>query len=230
MPKDSAVPKDTVSKDDAARSKDAAPPKDTVPLKDAAQSKGAAPSKDTVLSKDTGLMTGTALMTGPVLSRPPGSSPAEVTTRWMLLLLTGLAGAAVGAIGSFGHRATETWLGVGWPSGLALCFGGLIGLLLGVGELLVAGVPDSWRPTRLPALGWASAGWLLALLWITYLGPPPSFARKGDVVLANDGKSLAYLLGGMLLVTIAVYRAWVATLAARLGSRPGAPGSGHSKG
>ena len=166
----------------------------------------------------------------PATTRPPGSSPAETASRWALNLSAAAAGVTVGTVGSFGHRTTDTWLGVGWPTGLALCFGGLIGLLLGIGELLGAGAADSWRPTRLSALGWASAGWLLALLWFTYLGPPLSFARKGDVVLANDAKSVAYLLGGKALITIAVYRAWVATLSARLANRPGATGSSNSEG
>ncbi len=192
--------------------------------KDAAQSEDAMPSEDTAPSTSAAQSANTAQPTRTV--RAPGSSPAERAPRWALLALAFAAGAAVGAVGSFGHRASETWLGVNWPTGLALCFGGLIGLLLGLGELLAAAAADSWRPTRLSALGCASAGWLLALLWITYLGPPPSFARKGDVVLANDGKSLLYLLGGMLLITVAVYRAWVATLAARLASRPGS----HPKG
>jgi hypothetical protein len=207
QPKDAAVSKnDVVSKNDAVS-------KDDVPSGDA--------SKNSDVSKS---------LASDVLERAPGSAPAERVSRGVFLLIAAASGAAVGTIGSFGHRTTDTWLGVSWPIGLALCFGGLIGLLLGIGELLVAGAPDSWRPTRLSALGCASAGWLLALLWITYLGPPPSFARKGDVVLANDGKSLGYLLGGMFVITVTVYRAWVATLSARLANRPGAPGSGHSNG
>jgi hypothetical protein len=162
--------------------------------------------------------------------RPPGSAVYEKASRWALLLLAVAFGAAVGTLGSFGHRESATWLGVSWPTGLVLGFCGLIGLLLGLGELLGAGVPASWRPSRLSALGWASTGWLLALLWLTYLGPPPSLARKGDVVLANDWKSLAYLLGGMAVVTAAVYRAWVAALSARLAGRTGAPGGVHPKG
>lgn len=192
------------------------PPKSTAPPKDE-------PSKD-ASSKNT------ASRYAAAAARPPGTAPAERASRWTLLLLAFAAGVAVGAIGSFGHRTSNTWLGVSWPVGLALCLGGLVGLLLGISELLTAGAADSWRPTRLSALGCASAGWLLALLWITYLGPPASsFARKGDVILANDGKSLLYLLGGMLLITVAVYRAWVATLAARLGNRPGAPRTANSK-
>ena len=164
------------------------------------------------------------------MTRSPGSSPAERVSRGVLLLIAFAAGVAVGTVGSFGHRTTDSWLGVSWPVGLLLCLCGLIGLLLGIGELLVAGAPDSWRPTRLSALACASAGWLIALLWITYLGPPTSFARKGDVILANDARSLLYLLIGMFAITVMVYRAWVATLSARLAKRPGAPGSGHSKG
>jgi hypothetical protein len=34
----------------------------------------------------------------------------------------------------------------------------------------------------------------------------------------------------MFVITVTVYRAWVATLSARLANRPGAPGSGHPKG
>ena len=204
QPKDAHVSNDAVSKD--------AVPADVVPTGDASSGDAwKTPASD-------------------ALARVPGSSPVERVSRGVLLLIAAAAGAAVGAAGSFGHRTTDTWLGVGWPVGLALCFAGLIGLLLGIGELLAPGAPDSWRPTRLSALGCASAGWLLALLWLTYLGPPPSFARKGDVVLANDGKSLAYLLGGMLVITITVYRAWVATLTVRLANRSGAPGGGHSKG
>jgi hypothetical protein len=182
--------------------------------------------------KDAAPSTTGAVSTNPV-SVPvaaPGSSPVERVSRVILLLLALAAGGAVGTFGSFAHRTTSSWGGVSWPTGLVLCFCGLIGLLLGVSELLTAGAPDSWRPTRLSALSCASAGWLLALLWLTYLGPPPSFARKGDVILANDARSLTYLLGGMLVVTVAVYRAWVATLTARLASRPGAPGNGHPKG
>jgi hypothetical protein len=163
-------------------------------------------------------------------TRPSVSAVPRKLSRWALLLVAVLLGAAVGTLGSFGHRASATWLGVSWPTGLVLCFGGLIGLLLGIAGLLEAGVPGSWQPTRLSAVSWASAGWLLGLLWLTYLGPPPSFARKGDVVLANDWKSLAYLLGGMVLVTVAVYRSWVAALSARLASRTGAPGGVHPKG
>jgi len=162
---------------------------------------------------------------------PAGRGSAyEKASRWALLLVAVAFGAAVGTLGSFGHRENATWLGVSWPTGLALSFCGLVGLLLGLGELLGAGGPASWRPSRLSALGWASTGWLLALLWLTYLGPPPSLARKGDVILANDWKSMAYLLGGMVLVTAAVYRAWVATLTARLAGRTGAPGGVHPKG
>lgn len=168
----------------------------------------------------------------PVSQAPvaPGSAPRERISRWSLLLVAAALGAGVGFFGSFGHRATATLSGVSWPTGLVLCLGGLLGLLLGLGELLEAGAPRSWRPTRLSALGCASAGWLVALLWLSYFGPPPTLARKGDVILPNDWKSLAYLLGGMALVTGATYRAWAASLSARLNGRPGAPGSAHPKG
>jgi hypothetical protein len=160
----------------------------------------------------------------------PGAFGPDRAARWGLLLVAALLGLAVGVFGSLGHRAEATWLGVGWPTGLVLAFCGLAGLLLGVSELLEPGDPRSWRPTRLSALGWAAVGWLVALLWLTYLGPPPSLARKGDAVLPNDWRSVSYLLGGMLLVTVFVYRAWAASLTARLAARPGAAGGAHPKG
>lgn len=210
------------------RSEDAAVSKATVP--NGAAPKVDAASNDTVSSGDAPHGDASKSLASSATTLAPGSSPAERVSRVVLLLIAAAAGAAVGTVGSFGHRTTDTLLGVSWPVGLLLCLCGLIGLLLGISELLVAGVPDSWRPTRLPTLSCASAGWLLALLWITYLGPPTSFARKGDVVLANDARSLFYLLGGMLAITVMIYRAWVATLSARLARRPGAPGGDNSKG
>jgi hypothetical protein len=152
-----------------------------------------------------------------------GSGVAASATRWVLLLVAGGLGVVVGTIGSFAHRATATVAGVAWPTGLFFAFCGLVGLLLGLGELLAAGPATSWRPSRLAGLSCAAAGWLIALLWLTYLGPPPSAARKGDVVLANDWRSLAYLFGGMMLATAAVYRAWVANLNVRLAAHSNHP-------
>jgi hypothetical protein len=159
----------------------------------------------------------------------PGAAPFEKVSRWLLLLVAAAAGVAVGGLGSFGHRATATWLSVSWPTGLVLCFGGLIGLMLALGELS-PGAPESWLPTRLSAISCASAGWLIALIWLTYLGPPFTFARKGDVILPNDWKSITYLLGGMALIVVAAYRAWLASLNARLAQRPGGSGSVHPRG
>ncbi|HXR73507.1 DUF6113 family protein [Actinocrinis sp.] len=154
-----------------------------------------------------------------------GTTPPEKVSRWFLLLAAAAAGVVVGGLGSFGHRATAANV----PTGLVLCLGGLVGLLLGLSEL-APGAPDSWRPTRLSAVSCASAGWLLALIWLTYLGPPFTFARKGDVILPNDWKSITYLLGGMALIVTAAYRAWLASLNARLAQRPGGSGSVHPRG
>jgi hypothetical protein len=166
----------------------------------------------------------------PPAAAPAASAAAERPARWALLLAAFLLGGAVGTFGSFGHRASATVLGVAWPTGLAICLGGLVGLLLGVGELLEPGRPGSWRPSRLAALSWASVGWLLALLWLTYVGPPPSLARKGDVVLANDWKSVCYLFGGMAAVVVFTYRAWAASLTARLAQHGAAAKGVHPKG
>jgi len=154
-----------------------------------------------------------------------GTTSPEKVSRWFLLLAAAAAGVVVGGLGSFGHRATAANV----PTGLVLCLGGLVGLLLGLSEL-APGAPDSWRPTRLSAVSCASAGWLLALIWLTYLGPPFTFARKGDVILPNDWKSITYLLGGMALIVTAAYRAWLASLNARLAQRPGGSGSVHPRG
>jgi hypothetical protein len=218
-PQTSASAQDTTSATDSAARKASAATKDSAVVKDSAPTTDAAPTKPAPMNAAP-----------PRDTRPSASAALNRISRWVLLLVAVALGAGVGTLGSFGHRASATWLGASWPTGLVLCFGGLIGLLLGIGELLEAGAAGSWRPTRLAAVGWASAGWLLALLWLTYLGPPPSFAHKGDVILANDWKSMAYLLGGMVLVTVAVYRAWVAALSARLAGRTGAPGGVHPKG
>ncbi|MBS2962479.1 hypothetical protein KGA66_05440 [Actinocrinis puniceicyclus] len=157
--------------------------------------------------------------------RAPGSAARAKAVRLFLLLLAAVVGLVVGALGSFGHRADASWFGVAWPTGLLLAFGGLVGLLLGLSELLAPGEADSWRPTRLSAVSLASAGWLLALVLLTYLGPPPSFAVKGDVILPNDWKSITYLFGGMTLIIVSAYRAWLASLNARLARHPGAAGA-----
>lgn len=149
--------------------------------------------------------------------------------RWSLTLPAALLGLAVGGIGSFEHRAGVTLGGLTLPTGLLLSLGGLCGLLLGVGELtgVREGGSAGLRPSRMAALGCAAAGWLVAVVWFTYIGPPPAFAVKGDVILANDWKSTAFLFGGMVLITAAIYRAWTADLAARLAARAGG-GSGPS--
>ncbi len=165
------------------------------------------------------------------------------TARWALLLLAFALGVVVGTVGSFEHRASATLLGVAWPSGLVLALCGQAGLLLALGSLLDAAPPPGeapagpagtgapgWRPTRLSAVTWAAVGWLLALLWLTYLGPPPSTAGKGDVILANDWRSMTFLFAGMVVAAIAVFKAWAAALTARLAARPGAPERTHSKG
>jgi hypothetical protein len=137
--------------------------------------------------------------------------------RIALLVLLFAAGIAVGTVGSFLHRAEFATGSLNWPDGLALSLGGLIGLLLGLGELLpVLSAERPLLPTRLPGLGCAAAGWVIAVIWLTYIGPPFSFRNKGDVILANDWLSISYLIVGMALATYFLYRAWIATLDLKL--------------
>ena len=219
--------------DEGAAGKSAVQPKAAASAKNAAQAKStasannaraesAAPPADSAPSSALAAASGQR-------AYAPGAAPAEKASRWLFLLVAAAAGLVVGGLGSFGHRASATWLGVSWPTGLLLCFGGLIGLMLALGEL-APGAPASWRPTRLSAVSCASAGWLLALIWLTYLGPPFTFARKGDVILPNDWKSITYLLGGMALIVTVTYRAWLASLNARLAQRPGGSGGVHPRG
>ena len=142
---------------------------------------------------------------------------ADRVAHILLLVLVLAAGLAVGTVGSFLHRAEFSTGSVAWPDGLLLSLGGLVGLLLGLLELLpVATDERATLPARLPGLAAAGAGWVIAVIWLTYVGPPFSFANKGDVILANDWISMAYLIVGMALTTLFLYRAWIATLDAKL--------------
>jgi hypothetical protein len=145
------------------------------------------------------------------------SSTAQRGGRILLSLLLFAVGLAVGTVGSFLHRAEFSTGSVSWPDGLVLSLGGLIGLLLGLGELLpVLSVGQSPLPGRLAGLGSAAAGWVLAVIWLTYVGPPFSFQSKGDVILANDWRSMSFLIIGMALATYFLYRAWIKALDAKL--------------
>lgn len=145
----------------------------------------------------------------------PGT--ADGVARIALLVLLFAGGLAVGTVGSFYHRTEFSTGSLAWPDGLLLSLGGLVGLLLGLTELLpVAHAARATVPARLPGLGAAGAGWVIAVIWLTYVGPPFSFASKGDVILANDWISMAYLILGMALTTLFLYRAWIATLDAKL--------------
>ncbi len=152
----------------------------------------------------------------PSPARSPGAARAARIAQLVLCLLAGLA---VGTVGSFLHRAGLGGAneGGGFPDGLLLSLGGLTGLLLGLGELTrPAPEPGSPFPGRLGALGAAAAGWVIAVIWLTYVGPPFSLHAKGDVVLANDWLSMTYLIAGMALATAFLYKAWIATLDVRM--------------
>lgn len=137
--------------------------------------------------------------------------------RWGLTVLFLLAGLVVGLIGSFCHRDQAVLFGRSWPVGLVYAFAGQIGMFLALAEL--PGLTRGWRPGRLGAVGAGAVGWVLAVIWATYLGAPPHFALKGDVILANDWISITYLIGGMVLATAAVYRAWLGVLELKLAER-----------
>jgi hypothetical protein len=163
--------------------------------------------------------------TPPPAARPPAGLPepaphAAQIPRALLLVLCLLVGLAVGTVGSFLHRAGFGGAdgGAGFPDGLLLSLGALAGLLLGLGELTrPAPAPDSPYPGRLAALGAAAVGWVVAVIWLTYLGSPANgLSTKGDVVLANDWRSMTYLIAGMALATAFLYKAWIATLDVRL--------------
>lgn len=146
-----------------------------------------------------------------------GPSAWNRIARILLLVLLFAAGVAVGAVGSFLHRAEFSTGSIDWPDGLVLSLGGLVGLLLGLGELLpVLADRRATPPGRLAGLGLAAGGWVVAVIWLTYIGPPISFRDKGDVLLANDWRSMAYLIIGMALATFFLYRAWIAALDAKL--------------
>jgi hypothetical protein len=150
---------------------------------------------------------------------PAGAVNGPQAARWALTAVAALAGAGVGLIGSFCHRDQAVLVGHSWPVGLGYAFAGLGGLLLALAEL--PAVAARWWPGRLAASVAAALGWLVVLLWVTYLGPPPGFALKGDVILANDWISITYLIGGMALATTAVYRSWLAVLELKLAERRG---------
>jgi hypothetical protein len=156
-----------------------------------------------------------------------GSGRKTRASRIGLLVLCLLAGLAVGTVGSFLHRAElgGTNGDGGFPDGLLLSLGGLAGLLLGLTEL-TRPVPaeTSGVPGRLAALGAAAVGWVIAVIWLTYVGPPTSFKAKGDVILADDWLSMSYLIVGMAGATAFLYKAWIATLETRMAKYRGPDG------
>jgi hypothetical protein len=144
-------------------------------------------------------------------------SIADRVAHILLLVLLFAGGLAVGTVGSFLHRAEFDTGSLAWPDGLLLSLGGLVGLMLGLIELLpVIGERRATVPARFPGLVTAGAGWVIAVIWLTYVGPPFSFVNKGDVILANDWISMAYLIVGMALTTVFLYRAWIASLDVKL--------------
>ena len=147
---------------------------------------------------------------------------ADRLTRVLLSVLLLAAGLAVGTVGAFLHRAEFNTGSIAWPDGLLLSLGGQVGLLLATAELLpVLPTPRRTLPTRLPGMALAAAGWVIAVIWLSYIGPPFTFASKGDVILANDWISMSFLIAGMALATFFLYRAWIAALDAKLAKARG---------
>jgi hypothetical protein len=152
----------------------------------------------------------------------PAPTALDLAARILLSAMLLAAGLAVGVVGSFLHRAEFATGSTQWPDGLLLSLGALVGLLLGASELLpVQPAPRRALPARLPGIGLAAAGWVIAVIWLSYIGPPFTFAGKGDVILANDWISMTFLIVGMALATYFLYRAWIASLDAKLAKARG---------
>lgn len=148
--------------------------------------------------------------------RQPGVARAFRIAMMAACLVIGLA---VGTVGSFFHRAELGGVNGsgGFPDGLLLSLGALVAILLVLGEFTApAPPPESPVAGRLGALGSAAAGWVVAVMWLAYVGPPWTLRVKGDAVVANDWRSIAFLIAGMALATAFLYKAWIATLDVRL--------------
>jgi hypothetical protein len=158
-----------------------------------------------------------AAVTTPSDTAVAAPSAMDRAARILLPVLLFAAGLAVGVVGAFLHRAEFATGSLRWPDGLVLSLGGLVGLLLGLTELLpVLPTARRVRPGRLPGMAIAAGGWVIAVIWLSYIGPPFTFANKGDVILANDWISMAFLIVGMALATFFLYRAWIAALDVKL--------------
>ena len=164
-----------------------------------------------------------AAVTTPSDTKPVAASAAvDRIARILISVQLLAAGIAVGTVGAFLHRAEFYTGSIAWPDGLLLSLGGLIGLLLGVSELLpVLATTRRTLPARLPGMALAAAGWVIAVIWLSYIGPPFTFAAKGDVILANDWISMTFLIAGMALATFFLYRAWISALDAKLAKARG---------
>ena len=134
------------------------------------------------------------MLPAPDDDRPPGVGGVGRAARVLLHIVLLAAGFAVGVLGSFVHAATL----VGAPVGL-LCAYALTAAVIVVSRLVTG--------ARSGAAA-AAAGWMGALLLLS--APRP----EGDLVVAGDLLGYAWLVGGLVVATLAV-----AVPSAPLGSR-----------
>lgn len=105
-----------------------------------------------------------------------------------LLVLLAAVGVTAGVVGSFVHDFAVDVLGLGLPVGLVLALG------LAAAAYLLAG----WTMRNRLAVLAAGAGWLVPVLTLSMPRP------EGDLVVAANLTGYVFLLGGSILVGLAV--------------------------
>lgn len=115
-----------------------------------------------------------------------GSRSSELATGG----LAAVAGAAAGLAGTGAHQVVGDWLGVRWPVGVAIA----LALLLAVAATVRA-ASSGLVPIVLVAAGW---------LAVTGLGTVGS--RGGDVIVPDNWRGTAWVLGGAVMLVAVLVR------------------------